>query len=122
MRKLLLGLAAIVLPATVNAAASLPHGAAGQGNAGSGVDLNYLNGRWCDSTDAWMTFDAASRQINLPNGNTGQRVIGTFRLEGNTVIINGPAGAIVRASFRRLDATSMGLIFNGSQEDIVRRC
>jgi hypothetical protein len=96
-------------------------GATGAVQRGAAVPAAYLNGKWCDSTNSWTTFDAATGVVNLPVGGTGQRVVGRYRLSGGAIIITGPQGAILNGTFRRIDANHMTMAF-GPQSDTLRRC
>lgn len=93
------------------------------GTTSSGLlDDAYLEGRWCESPGSgWMSFDTASSQINLPAGNTGQRVIGTYSLSGSTLSIRGPTGAQITATLSRVDNDSMYFTYQGRPQ-LVRRC
>lgn len=86
------------------------------------VDAAYLQGRWCETDGSgWMSAVAATRQINLPDGNSGQRKIASFSLAEGVLTITGPTGARVTAMLRRIDAESMYYTV-GSRTWVVRRC
>jgi hypothetical protein len=86
----------------------------------AGIDNAYLSGRWCDTTGGWMSFDTASSQINLPAGNTGQRVVGTYSLAGSSLSIVGPSGARISASLTRIDDQTMSMSIMGRPERVTR--
>lgn len=86
----------------------------------AGIDSAYLSGRWCDSTGGWMSFDPATNQINLPNGNTGQRVIGTYTLAGTSLSIVGPTGARISGTLSRIDGQTMTMTILGRAERVTR--
>lgn len=82
----------------------------------------YLQGRWCETSGSgWMSFDTVTRQINLPNGNTGRRVVGTYTMAGSELAIVGPTGNRITATLRRVDRRSMHFVY-GQQSSLVRRC
>jgi hypothetical protein len=109
----------MLAPAAAYAAG--PAQPAQQEEAAASVDASYLHGRWCEENGAWMSIDRAAGQINLPNGNSGQRVVGSYTLAGSELSITGPAGARVKATVRRIDDRSMHIAF-GEQSSLVRRC
>lgn len=110
-----------VIAAGIVAAVTLG-GGGGSGGSDAVMSEAYLEGRWCDRASSWMTFESATKQINLPNGNTGQRVIATYALSGGTLTIRGPNGSVQTATVSRVDQQQMDMVFSTMPTERVRRC
>lgn len=102
------------------AASRSPQGAPGAASTDRGVDLAFLQGRWCDSANAWTNFDSATRQVNLPGGGSGARVTGSYGLSGNILTITGPGGSVTM-TVTKIDDRTMDLV-SQDRADRVRRC
>lgn len=113
--------AGIVLALTLGGGGSAGNNAAGTSTAGT-IDAAFLQGRWCDTSNSWMTFDSATSQINLPNGNTGERVIANYALANDTLSVTGPSGVVQTIQLARLDAQTMNFTFQSMPTERVRRC
>lgn len=83
------------------------------------VSQAYVQGRWCNNSNGWVSY--TGNQINLPNGNTGQRVIGTFTLTGSSLAIRGPNGGGITATLQYVDENRMNFTYAG-QTEAVHRC
>ena len=108
-------------PGTSNSTYTTTNTVTPSGSMSTGISSAYVSGRWCDTTGGWMSFDTASNQINLPNGNTGQRVIGTYSLSGSNLTITGPTGARISGTLAMVDQQTMTMTIMG-RVDRVTRC
>lgn len=102
------------------AASQGPQGAPATASANRAVDMAYLQGRWCDSSNAWSSFDGATRQVSLPAGSSGSRVTGSYGLSGNVLTITGPTGSVTMTA-TRIDDRTMEMGVQGTTHR-VRRC
>jgi hypothetical protein len=105
---------------TRRAASQSPQGAPAAAATGPAIDMAYLQGRWCDSTNAWSDFDGATRRVSLPAGRSGSRVTGSYGLSGNILTIVGPAGSVTM-TMTKIDDRTMDMGFQGTINR-VRRC